>query len=65
MASFLWTVGQPAINLRDEVANSLLRKNRIHLMTKEDEIPYNDCFYRNLGQFDYISVLDVDEVCNG
>ena len=38
-----------------------MRRNT-KLMIKQDNIPYNDCFYRNLGRFRYVSILDIDEV---
>ena len=39
----------------------MLRRN-IQLMTKQDNVPYNDCFYRARTEFRYVTILDVDEV---
>ena len=32
-------------------------------MTKQDNVPYNYCYYSSMEQhYDYLAILDVDEV---
>ncbi len=31
-------------------------------MIKQDNIPYNDCMYRAMKAYDYVTILDIDEV---
>jgi hypothetical protein len=40
----------------------LYLKNRITAKRQNELIPYNDCLYRNLNTFRYVTLLDIDEV---
>ncbi|KAI2809534.1 hypothetical protein BLOT_000683 [Blomia tropicalis] len=40
----------------------LYLKNKLTNKRQNELIPYNDCLYRNLYRFDYVALLDIDEV---
>jgi hypothetical protein len=37
-------------------------KKRLNVKRQTELLPYNDCFYRNMYKYDYIAVVDIDEV---
>lgn len=40
----------------------LYLKNKLTHKRQNELIPYNDCLYRNLYSYDYLALLDIDEV---
>lgn len=40
----------------------LYLKNKLTNKRQNELIPYNDCLYRNLYRYDYVALLDIDEV---
>lgn len=40
----------------------LYLKNKLTNKRQNELIPYNDCLYRNLYRFEYIALLDIDEI---
>ena len=46
-----------------KVLQHMYLKSKINNTEAQNElIPYNDCLYRNLYQYKYIALLDIDEV---
>ena len=45
-----------------KVLQHLYLKSKINNKRQNELIPYNDCLYRNLYQYKYIALLDIDEV---
>nr|XP_027201491.1 uncharacterized protein LOC113795502 [Dermatophagoides pteronyssinus] len=40
----------------------LYLKNKLTHKRQNELIPYNDCLYRNLYSYDYVALLDIDEI---
>lgn len=40
----------------------LYLKNRLTAKRQNELIPYNDCLYRNLNSYQYLALLDIDEI---
>ena len=45
-----------------KVLQHMYLKSKINNKRQNELIPYNDCLYRNLYQYKYIALLDIDEV---
>lgn len=46
----------------DQASRRKLGKESIWLKRKLEVLSYNDCFYRNLGNSDYVIPIDIDEI---
>jgi len=44
------------------VLQHMYLKSKLNNKRQNELIPYNDCLYRNLYRYDYIALLDIDEV---
>ena len=45
-----------------QILQHLYLKTKTNNKRQNELIPYNDCLYRNMYQYEYIALLDIDEV---
>ena len=45
-----------------QVLQHLYLKSKTNNKRQNELIPYNDCLYRNMYRYEYIALLDIDEV---
>ena len=45
-----------------QLLQHLYLKSRLNNKRQNEVIPYNDCLYRNMYRYDYVALLDIDEV---
>lgn len=45
-----------------QILQHLYLKSKLNNKRQNELIPYNDCLYRNIYRYDYVALLDIDEV---
>ena len=55
-------ISLPGYQPNVKVLQHLYLKSKTNNKRQNELIPYNDCLYRNIYRYDYIALLDIDEV---
>lgn len=58
----LTPISLPGYQPNVKVLQHLYLKSKTNNKRQNELIPYNDCLYRNIYRYDYIALLDIDEV---
>merc|ERR1711902_474811 len=55
-------ISLPGFQPNMQILQHLYLKSKLNNKRQNEVIPYNDCLYRNIYRYDYVALLDIDEV---
>lgn len=58
----LTPISLPGYQPNMQILQHLYLKSKLNNKRQNELIPYNDCLYRNMYRYEYIALLDIDEV---
>jgi hypothetical protein len=58
----LTPISLPGYQPNIQLLQHLYLKSKLNNKRQNEVIPYNDCLYRNMYRYEYIALLDIDEV---
>ena len=56
------TLNLPGSQPNSDLFRHLYLKHKVTHKRQNEVVPYNDCLYRNMYKYEYLALLDIDEV---